>query len=239
MRPTAVLRIAASYLAAFWLASLPATAMADNLYANQYLYAGQRLADTWGCYYHLEMQSDGNLVLYAGNSPYWATNTSGRGAYAVMQSDGNFVVYDWWNRPVWSTNTWGHPYSFLAMQSDANLVVYDGTTLDCRSGWCQYVPLWASNTWTGSPVGVTPCYASSKFTAVESNYDHAGGDYAVYNISGWGPTLCEYWCATDARCKAFTYVPTGTSTARCWLKNVVYPRVYRPGLTTGTIKTSQ
>ena len=126
------------------------------------------------------------------------------------------------------------------MQEDANLVVYTGG-LYCAGDECwdsDLQALWASNTWQRYPVGATPCYMSSKLTKVESNYDHAGGDYAAYSLRGWGPTLCEYYCATDSRCKAFTFVPTGASTAVCWLKSVVLPRVYRPGMVTGTIYTS-
>ena len=230
--------IAALFLGALCLTGLPSKAAAENLYPGQYLYAGQRLVAGANCFYHLDMQSDGNLVLYAGGTPYWATNTAGRGAYALMQRDGNFVVNDWNNRAVWATNTWGHPYNFLAMQGDANLVVYDGSVIDLRPGAPQYQALWASNTWTRYPVGQTPCYLLSKKTTTDPNWDHAGGDYALLKLNGWGPTLCEYKCATDSRCKAFTFVPTGTYTADCWLKNVVMPLVYRPGLTTGTIYTS-
>lgn len=46
-------------------------------------------------------------------------------------------------------------------------------------------------------------------TIVEPNYDRPGGDYTVHYTNGWGPTLCEYYCATDSRCKAFTFVPLG------------------------------
>ena len=50
---------------------------------------------------HLSMQTDGNLVLYAGKGGVlWASNsavpsTCGSGAYdLVVQTDGNLVVYD-------------------------------------------------------------------------------------------------------------------------------------------------
>ena len=56
----------------------------------------------------LVMQSDGNLVLYNGKSPLWASNTAGQGKApfkAIMQSDGNFVVYDASNAPTWASGT--------------------------------------------------------------------------------------------------------------------------------------
>lgn len=44
----------------------------------------------------LVMQSDGNLVLYAGSKALWASNTSGKckNCRAVYQGDGNLVIYN-------------------------------------------------------------------------------------------------------------------------------------------------
>jgi hypothetical protein len=83
--------------------SLSNHATSDTLVANEYLHYGQRLSSP-GCFYHLDMQADGNLVLYGSMqqlNPLWASNTGGVGAYAVMQPDGNLVVYNWSNAPVW------------------------------------------------------------------------------------------------------------------------------------------
>jgi cell wall-associated NlpC family hydrolase len=42
----------------------------------------------------LDMQSDGNLVLYSGKKAIWASHTSGHpGAHLALQDDGNLVVY--------------------------------------------------------------------------------------------------------------------------------------------------
>lgn len=63
---------------------------------------------TWGrADPRLVMQRDGNLVLYSGTEPLFATGTGGNpGAYSHLQDDGNFVI----RRPdgfvVWSTRTW-------------------------------------------------------------------------------------------------------------------------------------
>jgi len=86
----------------------------------------------------LAMQaSDGNLVLYMGNTALWSSNTAGNpGAYAVMQGDGNFVVYTVSNSPLWSSNTAGDPGAYVIAQTDGNLVVYD----------VNQKPLWSSNT---------------------------------------------------------------------------------------------
>jgi hypothetical protein len=81
------------------------------------------------------MQGDGNLVLYQGNTPLWASHTNGSGGVrATMQTDGNLVVYTAGGAPVWSSHTNGHAGASLWMQSDGNAVIYQGG------------PIWASNT---------------------------------------------------------------------------------------------
>lgn len=57
----------------------------------------------------------------------------------VMQEDGNLVEYVG-SRPLWSSETVGHPGAWLVMQPDGNLVVYGNA----------HQPLWHSKTF-GSP----------------------------------------------------------------------------------------
>ncbi len=88
-------------------------------------------------YHVLIMQTDGNLVLYKSNEdrtgmPTWATGTNPNGSYAIMQEDGNLVVYDSNNKPLWASNTDGHPGAQLSVQGDGNAVIYQ--------------PVWATNT---------------------------------------------------------------------------------------------
>lgn len=56
--------------------------------------------------YRLDMQEDGNLVIYdVRNQAVWASASNGRGRgpfCATMQDDGNFVIYDNDKRPIWS-----------------------------------------------------------------------------------------------------------------------------------------
>jgi GH25 family lysozyme M1 (1,4-beta-N-acetylmuramidase) len=86
--------------------------------------------------FNFVMQGDGNLVLYQGTSPLWASNTVGKGGRtAVMQADGNFVVYALGNAPRWASNTNGNPGASLVVQNDGNVVIYDSGK-----------PIWASNT---------------------------------------------------------------------------------------------
>jgi hypothetical protein len=51
-------------------------------------------------------QTDGNLVIYEGNTPVWNTRTDGKGGVRLdMQNDGNLVLYCADNTYVWATHT--------------------------------------------------------------------------------------------------------------------------------------
>jgi len=118
---------------------LPKPSRCGFMYANELLFGGEQL---WSCNgrYFLEMQTDGNLVLYTmSRRALWSSGTYGSTAYiSVMQPDGNFVVYDLFDQALTSTGTYGRPGAYLAVQDDGNLVVYstDG------------VARWASGTWS-------------------------------------------------------------------------------------------
>jgi chitinase len=113
----------------------------NQLTAGHRLTSGQQVSSSSGRF-HLIMQSDGNLVLYDGSSPIWATGTwnlpaAGRPTHADMQTDGNLVLYNDANQAAWATGTFGsfvNPY--LEVQDDGNLVIYHNG----RS------PIWASGT---------------------------------------------------------------------------------------------
>lgn len=81
--------------------------------------------------YTLNMQSDGNLVLYEDGAAVWATSWLGAptqsGSRAVMQADGNFVLYSSSNAALWHTGTGSWPGSRIIVQNDGNLVVYDSS----------------------------------------------------------------------------------------------------------------
>jgi hypothetical protein len=78
--------------------------------------------------YHLEMQTDGNLVIYtAGGKAIRATMTLGTRAatsFQFQRSDGNLVAYGN-SGAVWSPYTQNKGGSFLVMQDDGNLVLYN------------------------------------------------------------------------------------------------------------------
>jgi hypothetical protein len=106
----------------------------------------------------LNMQSDGNFVLYdCNNNVKWnvATNLNSKGPYkACMQQDGNFVVSDANGRSLWSSNTVRSSAYFTAvMQDDGNFAIYDD----------QNVVDWASNTSISSDITCpTPATAPVK-----------------------------------------------------------------------------
>jgi hypothetical protein len=66
---------------------------------------------------------------YVGSSPIFATNTNGTGADNVqMQTDGNLVLYRGTPEPVnavFASQTAGNPDSFLRVQDDGNVVIYN------------------------------------------------------------------------------------------------------------------
>jgi hypothetical protein len=100
--------------------------------------------------FHLDMQQDGNLVLYRtdDNKPIWHTDTWARvfgthygGDIVIMQTDGNLVVYsqDTIDRQmaIWDSKTNGRGENYLRVQDDGNLVIYATGTVNAQ---------WASGT---------------------------------------------------------------------------------------------
>ena len=103
---------------------------------GQIVFPGQYLT-TPNRYYRLEVQTDGNIVLYTPKRAIWASNTYGhRFDRLIMQGDGNLVAYDGNSHAVWSSNTFMSGASKFVTQQDGNVVMYNSND----------VPLWATNT---------------------------------------------------------------------------------------------
>jgi hypothetical protein len=115
--------------AALWASNstLPGPESCGGLGPGHALNNGQSLYSCNG-QFRLTMQSDGNLVLYAGSRALWASNTYGSGGYvATITNLADFVVYGLPDDgPRWSTNTLGGPSAHLALQDDGNIVLYNG-----------------------------------------------------------------------------------------------------------------
>jgi hypothetical protein len=63
--------------------------------------------------------------------------------------------------------------------------------------------------------------------AAQTGYDRRGGDYLKFTVRNGDPAVCAARCERDARCRAwsFSYPGTAETTATCWLKSRVTPRV--------------
>ena len=84
------------------------------------------------CGFTLIYQSDGNLVLYEGGTPRWASGTDGAApGFVIMQSDGNLVVYDGGEVPRWDSGTAGRSGAYLVITNSGTLkiVAADGVTV--------------------------------------------------------------------------------------------------------------
>jgi hypothetical protein len=166
------------------------------------------------------MQSDGNLVTYtnASDNPppadaWWWSGTKGVGGYATLQDDNNFVIYNWADQPVWATRTnkWGADR--LVQQGDGNLVLYS---------LVGDQPFWNSGHYDEriGRIGRSPCEVTAVATQVILDTNLQGADYTHFTIPFPRPSWCGYYCAQDAKCQAYTYVPPGVqgASAVCWLK---------------------
>jgi surface antigen len=129
----------------------PNNAAAANLgscaSAGTVLRPGDYLSSGGSSPYTLEMQFDGNLVLYnAGRTALFDSRTwNNPGAYFTVQYDGNGVLYSAGGTALFDTKTWGNAGVRLCIQSDANVVLYS-------SSWS---PLWATQTWLNASRGQT------------------------------------------------------------------------------------
>jgi pimeloyl-ACP methyl ester carboxylesterase len=97
----------------------------DMLQPGEQLSPGQNRTSPDG-QFELSYQGDGNLVLYrmSDGQPLWATHTFAPGV-VEMQHDGNLVIYSAAGHAIWASGTVGYPGARLAVQSDSNLVIYD------------------------------------------------------------------------------------------------------------------
>ncbi|HUE89966.1 MAG TPA: hypothetical protein VMO26_28130 [Vicinamibacterales bacterium] len=103
----------------------PGPGSPDTLQPGEQLSPGQSRTSANG-QFELASQGDGNLVLYrlSDGYPLWATHTYDPGV-VEMQHDGNLVIYGGGGGAIWWTGTVGYPGARLAVQSDSNLVIYD------------------------------------------------------------------------------------------------------------------
>jgi hypothetical protein len=79
--------------------------------------------------------------------------------------------------------------------------------------------------------------ASAAFA--QTGFDRPGGDYARFVVPSGDPAVCAARCDREARCRAWTFSYPGTvaiggsTSAMCWLKSEVKPRVENQCCVTG------
>lgn len=101
----------------------PATAdvLGDRLQVGESMTPGDALRSANGVF-SLILQSDGNLVEYAGGRPMWTTSTSNKGgARLTLQSDGNLVLYTAASKAIWGTFKYASDPSGLILRGDGAL----------------------------------------------------------------------------------------------------------------------
>lgn len=152
--------------------------------------------------YHLEIQGDGNVVVYDNSSAIWATGTNGSGIRGFdVQSDGNLVIYRASDgAAIWASNTAGRSPRNLAMQDDGNLVLYatDGSAI------------WASKGFSGA-LGAKVDAFVNKYNNKYVDYDGAWGAQCVdlfnfYNrdVVGAG------WISVNYAYQLYAAAPSGS-----------------------------
>jgi hypothetical protein len=141
---------------------------------NVVMYQGNSSTALWasnttfgggGEYVHLDLQSDGNLVLYA-DQVLWATSTAS-GQELVMQGDCNLVLRDGASKAVWASNTAPCP---LPAFFDAEQAWPLCKTPVLDQGWC------------GS------CWSFSSTQSVSNRILVKGGTPAK-DLQSWGSVL--------------------------------------------------
>lgn len=121
----------------------------------------------------LNLQSDGNLVLYhsvnGSGSPtsLWSSNTSGAGGVELkLQPDGNLVLYNAARSSIWASGTDGSNPGYLILGTDASLRLWDAS---------------GNNVWSSNPSDV-PAFAQAgyNFCAKEGSTCNFVGTARVY-----------------------------------------------------------
>lgn len=120
-----------------------------TLFNDEVLVAGQRLRalGPYNTAFKLELQGDGNMVLYReNNKALYASWTQGQAiGWLGMQPDGNAVLYNQAGNWMWQTNTFGSGHR-LHIRSNGDLVVLNsaggqvksmGTTENLLGGQLQ------------------------------------------------------------------------------------------------------
>jgi hypothetical protein len=125
-----------------------AAANESVLRLGETLQKGQHLVSPNGQYF-LEMQTDGNLVLYGRGTALWNTQTGGNPnvKYAQLQIAGYFVLMGDNGYTYWAAQNRNYAQAyFLNLQDDGNLVLYT-PYYDSHDHLIGYAPVWDTATY--------------------------------------------------------------------------------------------
>jgi hypothetical protein len=99
-----------------------------TLQANGVLVPGESLPSANGQYRLTLQADGNLVKYNSSGTAIWSSGTMGMGVTALdMQSDGNLVLYSG-ATPVWASNTTGNPGAHLSLQDDGSLAIFSGTT---------------------------------------------------------------------------------------------------------------
>ncbi|MGX5654284.1 hypothetical protein ACWKWC_05865 [Geodermatophilus nigrescens] len=171
-----------------------AASVTDVLQPGRSLAAGQRLVSPNGRY-TLEVQPDGNVVVYApGRRALWHTRTwLNPGVRLTFQPDANLVLYSSSGRPLWHSDTWGNAGGHLVLQDDGNLVLYTaGGAPVWFTGWDRGAgasndTLWPRQQLTAGQTLTSPAGRYTATQQADGNLVVTGpGGRVVWHSGTWG-----------------------------------------------------
>ncbi|WP_232664230.1 LysM peptidoglycan-binding domain-containing protein [Pseudonocardia sp. TRM90224] len=105
--------------------------MGNSLESGSSLRLGDRIHSPNGRFWIGLLEEDQNVVLNGPTGAVWSTESWNKGADRLdMQADGNLVLYTSTNDVVWASGT-GVPGSRFVIQDDRNVVIYapDGSVV--------------------------------------------------------------------------------------------------------------
>ncbi len=112
----------------------PGPGKGDQLHPKDKLLPGEQLVSQ-NRQFRMQLQLDGNLVLFDGNDDIWESETQDRAVtHCTMQTDGNLVIYNG-DSAVWASRTGRGTEGCLEILDDGNAVIYSSIPIWSRHAW--------------------------------------------------------------------------------------------------------
>ena len=174
---------------------LCANAETSKLYRGQILYS----ANGW---YRLEMQTDGNLVIYnKAEVAVWNTGTFGsQAAYAYFQADGNLVLYSATGSGVVpSPNLPTTPGPTIPATNTNSSKLFKGQTIYSSNGWYRLTMQNDGNLVIYNKAGDAVWSTLTGGTAAHYAYFQADGNLVLYDNTGVNGTGNVIWKSNNGQ----------------------------------------